>query len=88
MNFKLKPSLTNLSLGTSICTKLLLVPNIGFKSTLGLFGEYKNFPSIFKKGRDQASFFAWLSNVTQCGLLFDISNFVIASKNIGTSLNE
>lgn len=49
---------------------------------------FENFPSIFKKGRNQASFFTWLSDVTQCGILFDISNFVIASKNIGVTLDE
>ncbi|GGY16465.1 multinuclear nonheme iron-dependent oxidase [Paludibacterium paludis] len=48
----------------------------------------ENYPSIIRQPAAQAAFFARLIEATQCGLLFDISNAVIAEINTGESAGD
>ena len=56
-----------------------------------LLGEkiyFENFPSFVDYDAEQIDFLAKLKNETGCGVLFDFSNAVIASKNSQYSLNQ
>lgn len=48
----------------------------------------ENYPSIFSQEVGQSDFFEELIKETNCGLLFDISNAIIAESNIGYSISN
>ncbi|MDC9580269.1 DUF692 family protein [Xenorhabdus sp. PR6a] len=58
-----------------------------WQSMLGVSLLLENYPSVIPQERSQSSFYHRLINKTDCQLLFDISNAVVAEKN-GNELKE
>lgn len=58
-----------------------------WQEKLGMRLYLENFPSIMDGGRGGPEFFARLTRETGCGVLFDISNAVVAQQNCGLSLD-
>ena len=48
----------------------------------------ENYPSVFSQKIDQADFFSEIIDITDCGLLFDISNAIVAKSNTGYDVSN
>jgi uncharacterized protein (UPF0276 family) len=59
-----------------------------WQEELGVRVHLENFPSLFTTGLGQADFFSRLLPATGAGLLFDISNAVVARENCGAPVQE
>lgn len=58
-----------------------------WQELLGVQLLIENFPSARYNGHDQAAFYTQLLEAANCGLLFDISNAIVAKRNCGAEPN-
>lgn len=59
-----------------------------WQEALGCQVLVENFPSVFETGRDQPEFMTRLLEKTGAGILFDISNAVVAEKNCALKIES
>ncbi len=59
-----------------------------WQELLGTSLLLENFPSHDTAGTAQAAFFDALTSATGAGMLFDVSNAIVAQKNMGLSITE